>query len=52
VNLQYLYPRKQELEKEEIFPKPGEKVSADAKRFLDRIKVTRVLNQGFNLELL
>ena len=26
---------KQEAEKEEIFPKPGEKVSSDAKKFIE-----------------
>ena len=28
---------KQEAEKEEIFPKPGEKVSSDAKKFIEVI---------------
>ncbi len=31
--------RKQEQEKDEIFPKPGEKVTTDAKKFMERIKV-------------
>ena len=33
------YFRKQEQEREEIFPKAGEKVTSDAKKFLERIKV-------------
>jgi len=32
---------KQEAEKDEIFPKQGEKVSSDAKKFLERIKNVR-----------
>jgi len=32
---------KQEAEKEEIFPKQGEKVSSDAKKFLERLKTVR-----------
>jgi len=32
---------KQETEKEEIFPKAGEKVSSDAKKFIERLKVVR-----------
>jgi len=32
---------KQEAEKEEIFPKPGEKVSSDAKKFIERLKTVR-----------
>jgi predicted nuclease with TOPRIM domain len=32
---------KQEAEKAEIFPKQGEKVSSDAKRFMERIKSVR-----------
>ncbi len=34
-----LHVRKQEQEKDEIFPKPGEKVTTDAKKFMERIKV-------------
>merc|ERR1719499_2862990 len=32
---------KQEAEKEEIFPKQGEKVSSDAKKFIERLKIVR-----------
>merc|ERR1711884_400644 len=32
---------KQEAEKEEIFPKQGEKVSSDAKKFIERLKTVR-----------
>ena len=32
---------KQEGEKEQIFPKPGEKVSSDAKKFIERLKTVR-----------
>jgi len=32
---------KQETEKDEIFPKQGEKVSSDAKKFLERLKTVR-----------
>jgi len=32
---------KQEAEKEQIFPKPGEKVSSDAKKFIERLKTVR-----------
>jgi len=32
---------KQEAEKEEIFPKQGEKVSSDAKKFIERLKSVR-----------
>jgi len=32
---------KQEAEKDEIFPKQGEKVSSDAKKFLERLKTVR-----------
>jgi len=32
---------KQETEKEEIFPKAGEKVSHDAKKFIERLRVVR-----------
>merc|ERR1719499_2569224 len=32
---------KQEAEKEEIFPKQGEKVSSDAKKFMERLKSVR-----------
>merc|ERR1711981_641595 len=32
---------KQEAEKDEIFPKQGEKVSSDAKKFLERLKIVR-----------
>lgn len=32
---------KQEAEKSEIFPKPGEKVSSDAKKFIERLKTVR-----------
>merc|ERR1712117_618293 len=32
---------KQEAEKEEIFPKAGEKVSSDAKKFIERLKIVR-----------
>jgi len=32
---------KQESEKEEIFPKQGEKVSSDAKKFIERLKTVR-----------
>ena len=32
---------KQEAEKTEIFPKPGEKVSSDAKKFIERLKNVR-----------
>ena len=35
------YCSKQEAEKTEIFPKPGEKVSSDAKRFIKRIEGVR-----------
>merc|ERR1719383_1552666 len=32
---------KQEAEKEEIFPKAGEKMTSDAKKFIERLKVVR-----------
>merc|ERR1719499_2926526 len=32
---------KQETEKNEIFPKQGEKVSSDAKKFIERLKIVR-----------
>merc|ERR1711973_745136 len=32
---------KQEAEKAEIFPKQGEKVSSDAKKFIERLKTVR-----------
>lgn len=39
---------KQETEKAEIFPKPGEKVSSDAKKFVDRLNTVR--NELNNLD--
>merc|ERR1712121_29082 len=33
--------KKLEVEKEEIFPKQGEKVSSDAKKFIERLKKVR-----------
>jgi len=35
------FTKKLELEKEEIFPKSGEKVSSDAKKFIERLKKVR-----------
>jgi len=35
------FTKKCEQEKEEIFPKPGEKVSSDAKKFVERLKKVR-----------
>merc|ERR1711970_318185 len=35
------FTKKEELEKEEIFPKHGEKISQDAKKLVDRIKKVR-----------
>ena len=36
--LRALRKRKLEVEKEDIFPKAGEKVSSDAKKFIERLK--------------
>merc|ERR1719431_84833 len=41
INKKSDFCRKQEVEKEEIFPKPGEKLTADAKRFIERLKTLR-----------
>ena len=35
------FTKKLEVEKEEIFPKSGEKVSSDAKKFIERLKKVR-----------
>merc|ERR1719397_422031 len=35
------FTKKLEVEKEDIFPKPGEKVSSDAKKFIERCKKVR-----------
>merc|ERR1712003_561766 len=35
------FTKKLEQEKEQIFPKPGEKVSSDAKKFIERLKTVR-----------
>ena len=35
------FTKKLEQEKEDIFPKPGEKVPSDAKKFIERLKTVR-----------
>ena len=35
------FTKKLEVEKEDIFPKAGEKVSSDAKKFIERLKKVR-----------
>lgn len=51
INKKSEFTRKQEQEKDEIFPKPGEKVSADAKKFLERIKKVRTTLDGLDAEV-
>jgi len=41
INKKSEFCTKQEVEKAEIFPKPGEKMSSDAKKFVERIKKVR-----------
>ena len=40
------FTKKIEQEKEDIFPKAGEKVSSDAKKFLERLKLVRATLDG------
>ena len=40
------FTKKIELEKEDIFPKAGEKVSSDAKKFIERLKTVRSTLDG------
>ena len=42
---------KQEAEKEEIFPKQGEKVSSDAKKFIERLKSVRSVLTNLDEEI-
>lgn len=42
---------KQEAEKEEIFPKQGEKVSSDAKKFIERLKTVRTVLTNLDEEI-
>lgn len=48
INKKSEYCSKEEAEKEDLFPKPGEKVSTDAKKFIERIKNVR--NELNNLD--
>jgi len=40
------FTKKLEQEKDDIFPKPGEKVSSDAKKFIERLKKIRATVNG------
>jgi len=45
------FTKKLEVEKEEIFPKQGEKVSSDAKKFIERLKKVRTTLDALDEEV-
>merc|ERR1719225_1546994 len=45
------FTKKLETEKEEIFPKQGEKVSSDAKKFIERLKKVRATLDALDAEV-
>ena len=46
------FTKKLEVEKEEIFPKAGEKVSSDAKKFIERLKKVHYISYLCNSRVL